>query len=144
MRRASSRPPRPGRPGLALVAVLAHLTLIFMAWSLANRQCASTIGLEEAIERRQSRQAGSLSALALGVALLETGTPDPAKLSGSPPTYKCFVEVIVDGAVTPYTLTFVELDPSVSSSPPTSRWSVSAAPYDAEEDIGIEGPITSF
>lgn len=132
------RPPRSGRrPGLALVAVLAQLTLIFMVWSLANRQCASTIAVEEALGRRSWRQSGSLAALSYGVGLLETGEPPESELGaeGTPETYRCTVEVAQGGSTATYTLTYTRLDE------PTGRWSVSAAPYDVGSDFGLSPPV---
>lgn len=125
------------RAGLALIAVLAQLTLIFMVWSLANRQCASTIAVEEALGRRDWRQSGSLAALAFGVGLLESGLPPEAVLGleGDPDSYRCTVEVARNGATATYTLTYVRLDE------PTGRWSVSAAPYDLGTDFGLSPPV---
>jgi hypothetical protein len=132
------RPPRVDRrAGLALIAVLAQLTLIFMVWSLANRQCASTIAVEEALGRRAWRQSGSLAALAFGVGLLEAGEPPEAVLGleGNPDAYRCTVEVAQGGSTASYTLTYVRLDE------PTGRWSVSAAPYDLGTDFGLSPPV---
>ncbi|QDV39670.1 hypothetical protein [Tautonia plasticadhaerens] len=131
------RPPRVGRrPGLALIAVLAQLTLIFMVWSLANRQCASTIAVEEALGRRSRRQSGSLAALSHGVGLLETGVPPESELGaeGTPGTYRCTVEVAQGGSTATYTLTYVLMDEA------TGRWSVSATPYAVGTDFGLSPP----
>lgn len=121
---------------MALIAVLAQLTLIFMVWSLANRQCTATIGMEESLSRREWRQAGSLTALSYGVGLLETGQPPDIVLEGDPRTYRCTVEVAQNGSPATYTLSFVEMDAA------TGRWSVSAAPYDDSTDSALASAVS--
>jgi hypothetical protein len=137
-------PPR--RPGIALTAVLAQLTLLFMVWSLANRQCTTTIGMEEALRRRTDQQAGKRSALAVGLGLLETGLPAEEKLDDLG-AYSCFV-VFLDvpsGALVRYTLIFQRLpDPEPLPDPPPSHWSLTAVPYDPVAHLDVEGPITTF
>ncbi|MEW4568907.1 hypothetical protein AB1L88_13665 [Tautonia sp. JC769] len=134
------------RPGIALTAVLAQLTLLFMVWSLANRQCTTTIGMEEALRRRTDQQAGKRSALAVGLGLLETGIPAEEKLDEFG-AYSCFVVFLDVSSETlvRYTLIFQHLpDPEPESEPPSSRWSLTAVPYDPVAHLDVEGPITTF
>ncbi|WP_169979080.1 hypothetical protein [Tautonia rosea] len=134
------------RPGIALTAVLAQLTLLFMAWSLANRQCTATIGMEEALSRRTDQHAGTLSAIAVGLGLLETGLPAEDKLDefGS---YSCFVMFldVTTGTLVRYTLIFQRLPvPDPLPDPPSSHWSLTAVPYDPVTHLDVEGPMTTF
>lgn len=134
------------RPGIALTAVLAQLTLLFMVWSLANRQCTATIGMEEALSQRTDQQAGKRSALAVGLGLLETGLPAEEKLDefGS---YSCFVTFldVPTGNLVRYTLIFQRLpDPEPLPDPPPSHWSLTAVRYDPVTHIDVEGPMTTF
>lgn len=155
----------PARPrGIALIAVLAQLTLLFMVWSLANRQCVSRINQEDALRQLASRQrSGAITAAAVGLALVEAGAirdhvPGPAEEqeddppgggddappegddppADGPRQYRCLVNSYLDedgdGAPDLYTLTFTE-------SPDDGTWILSASPYDPFLDSGIDGPL---
>lgn len=123
---------------MALILVLANVALLFLLWSLANRQCSALLSLEVALDRRARRHQGSLAALARGLALLETGVPPETSLEGDPSTYRCIVEINPPASTAPllYTLTFQLLDEEAG------QWSVLAAPWDPEADADLEPPVS--
>ncbi len=130
------RVPPARRAGIALVAVLCQLTLLFMAWGMANRQCAATIGIAEALARREERRPASLAALAAALAALERGVPPESAIDPDSGAYRCTVEVFSGGALRPYTLPFEPTDRDAGA------WSVSAVPSDPDADADL-GPLGS-
>lgn len=71
------------RRGSALVLVMAQISLLIIFWSMANRQTGHLLKTSNALSRRSQRDLGSLSALAVGVQLLETGVPPHSPFVGS-------------------------------------------------------------
>jgi hypothetical protein len=98
MRAPRSRP----RRGYAMAMVVVFVTLFLTLWSLSFRQLSALLRLEAARTRHLQRDAGSLRAVARGLAALETGYPPAA-------VYVCSVSL--DSGR--YALTFRRTDPDV-------------------------------
>jgi hypothetical protein len=93
MKRASTRQ---RRRGFALVLVMVQMALLMAFWSIANRQTGQLLQLQTALAQRERRDQGSLTALATGIGLLETGTPSSSPYSGTTGTSPSYLVTFTD------------------------------------------------
>jgi hypothetical protein len=104
------------RGGYALLLVLAFVILFAAMLSVAYQETASALRVETVRSQEAQRDEGSVRALAMGFALLETGLPpsDP---------YACVVTIQTTTGARDYVVTF--------TSDGASGWTVQAAPLQA-------------
>jgi hypothetical protein len=111
------RAPR-ARRGFALLAAVAMSILTLLAWEVAYRAVQDSIRTESFFLEREHRDSTVTHALALGVALLRTGSPP-----GDP--YACVLTVPDGTGQRACTLTFTSLSPST--------WQVDSRPSTASD-----------
>lgn len=92
--RPASLPQR--RRGFALVLVMVQMALLMAFWSIANRQTGQLLQLQTALNQRDRRDQGSLTALATGIGLLETGTPLSSPYSGTTGSSQSYLVTFTD------------------------------------------------
>ncbi len=103
---------RSDRAGYAMLLVLAFLVVFLSLLGMSYSQLASSLRMETVRAQQKQRDEGSIHALALGVALLETGYPP-----SSP--YVCGVDMATSTGVYSFTVTF--------ASEGGDAWSVNSA-----------------
>ena len=105
--------PTSARAGYAMMLVLVFIVLFLSLLAVGYRQTATALRIESVRSQATQRDEGSIQALALALALLETGNPpsDP---------YVCGATIDTSTGAHSYTVTF--------TSEGTNNWSVNSAP----------------
>ncbi|NQT11597.1 MAG: hypothetical protein HQ582_02540, partial [Planctomycetes bacterium] len=113
---------RPPRCGYAMLLVLVFIALVLSIFGVSYRYMATALRVETARTLQQRRDEGSVHALALGLALLETGLP-PSE------SYACSVEISTSEGPRSFTVTFTLEKEDI--------WSVYARPTSPIEDLPL-------
>ena len=89
------RAARRRRAGYALLLVIGFNVLLLAVWSVAYRSVGAAFRVEMTRSLRRTRDDGTMTAMGLGVALLQTGTPTNPDKSALLPgeTYVCYVQL---------------------------------------------------
>ena len=114
---------RPSRRGYAMMLVVVFLGLVFSFLSLSCRYFATAVRVQKGrIVSEESRNEGSILALAAGLALLETGRPS----NDTPGSYPYRIPIATSTVNASYTVTFSSAD--------LINWSVEARPTELLEN----------
>lgn len=101
------------RSGYAMLAVLAFIVFFFSLLAVGTSQLSGLLRSQTVQAERTLCDAGSTTAVARGLALLETGYPE-----ASP--YSCGVTLTTPNGNSPFTVTFTYLG--------SNKWTVNAHP----------------
>jgi hypothetical protein len=121
------------RRGAALAIVIIFCTMVLASWALASRRMVAQLRLKGYLVRREvdgEEGARRRQALALGLALLETGTPPVA---AGETAYQCTTDIVDrDGTVRTYHLQFDKVT--------VLRWAVRARLSKAGDPPNLPSP----